>query len=101
MNLLSLPASLHRNITRIAACLIAVFLFFEARVPDISAAEAMHLASRFHFAAHAFPVAGASPAKNVRAVQPSLKRISAWISSVGAAVAVGDQIGRASCRERV
>jgi len=70
--------------------LIAVFLFFEARVPDISAAEAMHLAARFHFAAHAFPAVGASTARNVRAVQPSLKRISAWISSVGAAVAVGD-----------
>jgi hypothetical protein len=67
-----------------------VFLSFQARVPDISAAEAMRLASRFHFVAHAFPVAGASQAKNVRAVQPSLKRISAWISSVGAAVAVGD-----------
>jgi hypothetical protein len=90
MNSLSLPPWLHRNITRIAACLIAVILFFEARVPDISAAEQMHLAARFHFVAHAFPVVGASPAKNVRAVQPSLKRISAWISSVGAAVAVGD-----------
>jgi hypothetical protein len=67
-----------------------VFLFFQARVPDISAAEAMHLASRFHFAAHKFPLAGVSTAKNVRVVQPSLKRISAWISSVGAAVAVGD-----------
>ncbi len=90
MNLLSLPPWLHRNITRIAACLIAAFLFFEARVPDISAAEAMHLASRFHFVAHALPVVGTSTAKNVRAVQPSLKRISAWISSVGAAVSVGD-----------
>ena len=62
MNSLSLPPWLHRNITRIAACLIAVFLFFEARVPDISAAEAMHLATRFHFVAHAFPVVGASTA---------------------------------------
>ena len=90
MNSLPLPPWLHRNITKIAACLIAAFLFFEARVPDISAAEAMHLAGHFHFVTHAFPLVGASTPKNVRAVQPSLKRISAWISSVGAAVAVGD-----------
>jgi len=90
MNSLFLPPWLHRNITRIAACLIAVFLFFQARVPGISAAEAARLASRFHFVPHVFPMASDSKLKNVRAVQPSLKRISAWISSVGAAVAVGD-----------
>jgi len=90
MNSLSLPPWLHRNITRIAACLIAVFLFFQARIPGISAAEAARLASRFHFVAHVFPMASDSKPKNVRVVQPSLKRISAWISSVGAAVAVGD-----------
>jgi len=90
MNSLFLPPWLHRNITRIAACLIAVFLFFKARVPDISAGERMRLASRFHFAGHVFPMATDSKPKNVRMVQPSLKRISAWISSVGAAVAVGD-----------
>jgi enediyne biosynthesis protein E4 len=90
MNSLSLPPWLHRNVTRIAACLIAVFLFFQARVPDISASEKMHLASRFHFVSHVFPMASDSKPKNVRVVQPSLKRISAWISSVGVAVAVGD-----------
>ena len=90
MNSLSLPPWLHRNITRIAGCLIAVMLFFQARVPDISASERMHLASRFHFVPHVFPMASDAKPKNVRAVQPSLKRISAWISSVGAAVAVGD-----------
>ena len=90
MNSLSLPPWLHRNVTRIVACLIAVFLFFEAKVPDISAAERMNLATRFHFVSHALPVAGTSPAKIFAQVQPSLKRISAWISSVGAAVSVGD-----------
>src|SRR5262249_25946738 len=69
------------------------FLFFQARVPDISAAERAHLAGRFHFAARLFPVNNSSQSRNVRAVHPSLKRISAWISSVGAAVAVADLDG--------
>lgn len=70
-----------------------MFLFFQARIPDISAAERAHLASRFHFTRHALPIASGIPLKGVRVVQPSLRRISAWISSVGAAVALGDLDG--------
>ncbi|MGC2695099.1 MAG: CRTAC1 family protein [Candidatus Angelobacter sp.] len=87
------PQWLQRNLTRIAACLLVVFLFFQARVPDISAAEAGRLASRFHFTPYMFPANDAAHIKTIRAVHPSLKRISAWISSVGAAVAVGDLDG--------
>src|SRR5262249_2951848 len=93
MNAQSLSPWLLRNLTRLVASLIVVFLFFQARVPDISAAERAHLAGRFHFAARLFPVNNSSQSRNVRAVHPSLKRISAWISSVGAAVAVADLDG--------
>lgn len=89
----SLPNWLQRNLTRIVACLLAVFLFFQTRLPDISASEAARLSSRFHFAAYGFPVNSGVKTKTVRAVHPSLKRISAWISSVGAAVAVADLDG--------
>ena len=93
MNPAYLPHWLQRNLTRIAALLLVIFLFFQARVPHISAKETASLASRFHFASYAFPVNSATRLKTVRAVHPSLKRISAWISSVGAAVAVGDLDG--------
>ena len=93
MNPAYLPYWLQRNLTKIAAALLVIFLFFQARVPDISASEAMHLGSRFYFASYAFPMNSAAKTKLVRAVHPSLKRISAWISSVGAAVAVGDLDG--------
>ncbi|HZD94275.1 MAG TPA: hypothetical protein VE133_08480, partial [Candidatus Sulfotelmatobacter sp.] len=73
--------------------MLVVFLFFQARVPDISASERAQLAGRFHFASYAFPFSGSVPPKAVRPVHPSLKRISAWISSVGAAVAVADLDG--------
>ncbi len=93
MNPAYLPHWLQRNLTRIVALLLVIFLFFQARVPHISAKETASLASRFHFASYAFPVNSATKLKTVRAVHPSLKRISAWISSVGAAVAVGDLDG--------
>lgn len=92
MNPQTLPPWLLRNLTRLIASLIVVFLFLQARVPDISADERAHLGGRFHFAARMFPNNAVSP-KSVRAVHPSLKRISAWISSVGAAVAVADLDG--------
>ncbi|HEX4605882.1 MAG TPA: CRTAC1 family protein [Candidatus Angelobacter sp.] len=87
------PHWLQQNFTRIAAVLLVIFLFFQARVPHISASDAAHLASRFHFVAYAFPLDQAAETKTVRAVHPSLKRISAWISTVGAAVAVADLDG--------
>jgi hypothetical protein len=93
MNPSSLPHWLQRNLTRIVAALLVVFLFSQARVPGISARETAHLASRFHFVPYAFPAQGNGQARTVRAVHPSLKRISAWISSVGAAVSVGDLDG--------
>ncbi len=84
---------LRRNLPRAAACLLVVFLFFQARVPEISAHERAQMASHFHFARYALTVDSNAHAKTVRAVHPSLKRISAWISSVGAAVAAGDLDG--------
>jgi len=80
-------------IPRAAAGLIVVVLFFQARVPDIAARERSQLASRFHFTRYTLPVESGVPAKTVRSVHPSLKRINAWISSVGAAVAAGDLDG--------
>jgi enediyne biosynthesis protein E4 len=84
---------LRQNTTRIAACVIVVVLFFLAKEPHISASARSQLASRFHFARYTLPVDTTAPSKTVRAVHPSLKRISAWISSVGAGVAAGDLDG--------
>ncbi|HET9792610.1 MAG TPA: VCBS repeat-containing protein, partial [Candidatus Angelobacter sp.] len=82
-----------QNTSRIAACVIVVVLFFLAKEPHISASARSQLASHFHFVRYTLPVDKAAPSKTVRAVHPSLKRISAWISSVGAGVAAGDLDG--------
>ncbi|HYY55945.1 MAG TPA: VCBS repeat-containing protein, partial [Pyrinomonadaceae bacterium] len=85
-------------IRRFAAHLVAVMLVLAlytlARLPEISRAERTDLATRFRF--HQMPLPqfqGSPPPKSLRAVHPSLQRISGWISSVGAAVALNDMDG--------
>jgi hypothetical protein len=76
-----------------AAIGIVAGLYWSAKLPDVSETEKSKLAARFAFTRAALPeVPGFTP-RFVRAVHPSLRRISAWISSVGAAVALNDLDG--------
>ena len=63
-----------------------------ARLPTVSKAERAALGGRFAFERHALPELNHS-ARIARAVHPQMKRVSAWISAVGAAVALGDLDG--------
>src|SRR5437870_2215636 len=82
---------------RRAAAFVAIALVFAiyafTRLPVMSNSERAELASRFHFARLAMPEIPASHYRYVRQVHPSLRRISAWISSVGAGVALADLDG--------
>ncbi len=71
----------------VAACLGAV-----AARPGTPADERAELAGRFRFAA-SYLNGDPAGARTERAVQPGLRRISAWISAVGASAAVGDIAG--------
>jgi len=78
-----------------AIALIAVF-YYQARLPKLPETERAALASRFRFAQLPLPELPALPGhsrRSVRAVNPALTHISAWISSVGAAVALNDLDG--------
>lgn len=68
-------------------------LYGMARIPAPSDAELDALVSRFRFTSEPLAVAGEPPARTVREVHPDLAQISAWISSVGAAVALHDLDG--------
>lgn len=68
-------------------------LYGMTRPPQLSEAEMEELAARFRFTKFPLPELPGYPLRSVRAVHPSLERISAWISSVGAAVALGDLDG--------
>jgi hypothetical protein len=73
--------------------LIIVVLFQLNQLPVLSHNESVELASHFAFKKFPLPEACTYPHKSRRAVNPGLERISAWISSVGAAVALADLDG--------
>jgi hypothetical protein len=80
------------------ACLAAIILvavcYAFAKLPKLNTAETGALAARFSF--QKFPlseVTGHPAYKTVRQVHPSLERISAWISCLGAAATLADLDG--------
>jgi enediyne biosynthesis protein E4 len=78
----------------LAAILLSAVCYTLARLPTLDASEATALASRFSFKRFQVPeTPGHPPWKFVRAVHPSLERISAWVSSLGAAATLADLDG--------
>lgn len=87
-----------RVIRHYAASLFGVVLvlglFAATQYPNLLPAEAAQLAARFKFTRLPLAeVAGHPPRKSVRAVHPSLARISARISSLGAGATFADLDG--------
>ncbi len=79
--------------TRITALALILTLYGFTQPSGLSDAERAAMASRFHFTRTALPELQGYPQKSIRQVNPSLQRIQAWISSVGAAVALNDLDG--------
>ena len=80
-----------RNYTvAVAAAMLMVPAYFAARETALPPAEVAQLASRFKFSLKPLPEIPGQSHKQVRAVHPSLQRISQWISSLGAAATLGD-----------
>lgn len=65
-------------------------IYFATQLPGVSAGERVALASHFQFQRSVLPQAQGYPIKTVRPVHPRLAKLSAWISSVGASVALND-----------
>jgi hypothetical protein len=84
--------NLRRFASRLVALGVVVALYGVTTETTLRPSDRQELRARFQFSRHTLPEA-AGEEKQVRAVHPSLKRISAWISSVGAAVALGDADG--------
>lgn len=73
-----------------AAALLMVPAYFGAHETALPAVEVAQLASRFKFTLKPLLEIPGQSHKQVRAVHPSLQRISQWISSLGAAATLGD-----------
>lgn len=79
-------------IPKIAAIALAMVFLGLARLPTIEDAERQALASQFRFAR--MPLAPEpAAARSARDVHGSFTHLSAWISSVGASIALGDLDG--------
>jgi hypothetical protein len=82
-----------RYLASIVVVILVVTLYFVARPRALPPAGAAKLAARFQFEKLPMPDLPGHVHKSVRAVHPSLQRISAWISSLGAAVTLADLDG--------
>src|SRR5689334_22262683 len=84
-------------LSRIVAVALIVIAYGFARQPVLSSGERVKLAERFQFSRQALPeIAAEWPGhapQQIRNVHPKLKKIAAWISSVGAAAALADLDG--------
>ncbi|HYG82895.1 MAG TPA: CRTAC1 family protein, partial [Pyrinomonadaceae bacterium] len=84
---------LRQHAARLVALGIIFALYGLTRLPEISSAERQKMAESFSFRRLPLPEQANQNYQSVRQVNPSLQRISAWISSVGAAVALNDLDG--------
>jgi len=81
-------------LTGLAALTLVVICYPFARVPSLPPEQMAGLASRFKFAKFPLPeIQDHPPYKAVRQVHPSLERISAWVSSLGASATLADLDG--------
>ena len=78
---------IRHHAARLVALAVILVLYGLARLPELSGAERGRLAGRFGFVRRALPELPGDLSRTIRPVHPSLKKIEAWISSVGAAVA--------------
>jgi hypothetical protein len=82
------------NAKRLAALLLVVGLFVAVRLAlYTSQKEISAAAGRFGFSRSTLPELPGPPIRNQRLVHPSLERVSAFVSTVGAAVALNDMDG--------
>ena len=83
-----------RYVGSAAAVLLSLLCYGLARLPTLTSTETAALASRFRFERlRLLEAPGHPPHKSVRQVHPSLARISAWVSSLGASATVADLDG--------
>src|SRR5689334_22263426 len=82
-----------RRLATIVAIVMVVLLYQINRVSGLSEEQTQRLASHFNFTTIKLPELAGYAQKNNRVVNRSLERLSAWVSTLGAAVALNDLDG--------
>jgi hypothetical protein len=70
-----------------------VGMFFVARLPAVPASEKADVASRYAFTPMSIALPGGYRQQTIRRVNQDYRQINAWISSVGAGIAMNDLDG--------
>jgi hypothetical protein len=84
---------LRRQLTGVIALVVVVALYFVVSLPQSSADTRNDLASSYAFAGHSVALPTSDKQQSIRQVNQAYKHIDAWMSSVGAAVAMNDLDG--------
>ncbi|SDH49450.1 Repeat domain-containing protein [Actinokineospora alba] len=84
---------LRRQLTGVIALVVVVGFFFAVTLPQSSAETKSDLASDYAFAGHTPALPTSDKQQSIRKVNKAYKHIDAWMSSVGAAVAMNDLDG--------
>jgi len=95
---LSAPSigGVRKLIPGLVALLLVGSIYAVARVPFASASERSQLAEKYHFTELPIALPPGLPEKHIRQVNPAYKHIQAWISSIGAGVALNDLDGNSA-----
>lgn len=84
---------LRRQLPGVIAVVVAVVGYIVVSLPSVSAAEQDRMASRYGFQAMTIALPEAEKHQTIRPVNQEYEKIQAWISSVGAAIAMNDLDG--------
>lgn len=84
---------LRRQLTGVIALVVVVGFFFAVTLPQSSADERSDLASKYSFTGYSVALPASDKQQSIRQVNQAYKHIDAWMSSVGAAVAMNDLDG--------
>src|SRR5215217_5286445 len=88
-----IEGAFRRQAAKLTAIILVLVVYGFARMPETSESELAKLAEGFHFSAAPLPTLSGETQRTIRNVNPSLRRVDAWISSVGAAIALNDLDG--------
>ena len=81
---------LRRQLPGVIALALVAAMFFVSRLPTSSAAEIETMADKYEFTSMSIALPGGHSQQAIRKVNQKYKHIDAWISSVGAAIAMND-----------
>jgi hypothetical protein len=86
-------SAFRRQAAKLTGIVLVLVVYGFARMPETSESELVKLAEEFHFSTAPLPTMSGETQRTIRDVNPSLRRVAGWISSVGAAVALNDLDG--------